>query len=85
MYLEINISVVERGASTIPRNAPTGEDEVTPAGASDDTAGGAGCDAKIFLEAADAVLRTFPALIAISLSDLRRYDPFLVKYRLFFF
>ncbi|KAF3605647.1 hypothetical protein DY000_02045658 [Brassica cretica] len=63
MYLEINISVVERGTSIIPRNAPTAEDEFTPGG---DTAEGAGCAAaKNFLEAADAVLRTFPALIAI--------------------
>lgn len=63
MYLEINISVVERGTSIIPRNAPTAEDDVTPGG---DTAEGAGCAAaNNFLEAADAVLRTFPALIAI--------------------
>lgn len=64
MYLEINKSDSERRILGIPRNDPTPEDGDTGA---EDVA--ENCFCWNFLAAAVAVLKTFPALIAIDKHD----------------
>lgn len=65
MYLEINKSASERGSLGIPRNVPTPEDGDTGGVVVDAEDVAENCFCWNFLAAAVAVLKTFPALIAM--------------------